>query len=302
MINLYLQMARHQFQVEPRFHRRRLDELLFDRFRSLSKAYLRAVVKDGGCEVNGFEANSGELVKAGDFVEIEIDESRETGMIPEEIPLDVLYEDSELLVVNKPAGLLVHPTNYERNGTMLNAMTFYLNRERPESSEFIRPHLIHRLDRETSGVLIAAKGQRSSRILCSHFKRGHFRKEYIAAVEGFVADEEGEIDLPVGRNAELKKWEVQKDGKPSVTRYKVLKRGDNATLLELEAVTGRTNQLRIHLAAIGHPIIGDDMYGGREFCRMCLHASRTEFWHPNGSRRLSIDCRPDFVEDNDPLN
>ncbi|QQS41563.1 MAG: RluA family pseudouridine synthase [Acidobacteriota bacterium] len=295
-------MARHQFQVDSRFHRRRLDELLFDRFRSLSKAYLRAVVKEGGCDVNGFEANSGEIVKKGDFVEIEIDESRETGMVPEEIPLDVLYEDSELLVVNKPAGLLVHPTNYERNGTMLNAMTFYLNRERPEVSVFIRPHLIHRLDRETSGVLIAAKDQRSSRILSSHFKRGHFRKEYIAAVEGSVDDEEGEIDLPVGRNAELKKWEVQKEGKPSVTRYKVLKRGENSTLLELVAVTGRTNQIRIHLAAIGHPIIGDELYGGREFRRMCLHASRTEFWHPNGSRRLSIDCRPDFIDDNDLLN
>lgn len=297
MINLYLQMARHQFQVDSRFHRRRLDELLFDRYRSLSKAYLRAVVKDGGCEVNGFEANSGEVVKEGDFVEIEIDESRQAGMVPEEMPLDVLYEDTELLIVDKPAGLLVHPTNYERNGTMLNAMTFYLNRERPASSEFVRPHLIHRLDRETSGVLIAAKDQRSSRILCSHFKRGHFKKEYVAAVEGVLAEDEGEIDLPVGRNAELRKWEVQEEGKPSVTRFAVLKRGETATLVKLEAVTGRTNQLRIHLAAIGHAIIGDEMYGGREFRRMCLHASSTEFWHPNGSRRLTIESRPDFLDD-----
>lgn len=302
MINLYLQMARHQFQVDRRFHRRRLDDLLFDRFRSLSKAYLRSVVKEGGCEVNGFEVNAGEIVREGDFVEIEIDESRETGMVPEEMPLEVLFEDAELLVVNKPAGILVHPTNYEKKGTMLNTMTFHLNRELPEASEFVRPHLIHRLDRETSGVLIAAKNQRSSRILCSHFKRGHLKKEYIAAVEGPVPDDVGEIDLPVGRNAELKKWEVQKEGKPSVTRYKVLKRGENATLLELEAVTGRTNQIRIHLAAIGHPIIGDDLYGGREFRRMCLHASRTGFWHPNGSRRLVIECRPDFIDDNDLLD
>ncbi|HUF03950.1 MAG TPA: RluA family pseudouridine synthase [Aridibacter sp.] len=294
-------MARHQFQVESRFHRRRLDELLFDRFRSLSKAYLRGVVKEGGCEVNGFEANAGEIVKTGDFVEIEIDESREAGMAAEEMPLDVLYEDAELLVVNKPAALLVHPTNYERNGTILNAMTFHLNRESAEGSEFVRPHLIHRLDRETSGVLIAAKDQRSSRILCSHFKRGHFRKEYIAAVDGLVFEDEGEIDLPVGRNAELKKWEVREDGKPSVTRFEVLKRCEKASLLKLEAVTGRTNQLRIHLASIGQPIVGDEMYGGSEFRRMCLHASRTEFWHPNGSRRLVIESRPDFLDDSDLL-
>lgn len=292
-------MARHQFQVKEAFHRRRLDELLFDRFRSLSKAYLRSVMKDGECEVNGFEANAGQKVKAGDFVEIEIDESREAGMAAEEIPIEVLYEDARLLVVDKPAGILVHPTNYERNGTMLNAMTFHLNKVIPEGSEFVRPHLIHRLDRETSGVLIAAKDQRSSRILCSHFKRGLFEKQYIAAVDGNVADDEGEIALPVGRNAELRKWEVRRDGKPSVTKFRVLDRFSKVTILSLEAVTGRTNQLRIHCAAVGHPIVGDQMYGGSDFRRMCLHASRTEFWHPDGSRRLVMESAPDFIEGGD---
>lgn len=290
-------MARHELQVGSDFHRKRLDELLFGSFTSLSKAYLRSVLKSGGCQVNGLVANGGQMVRERDFVEIEIDESRQTGMVPEEMPLEVLYEDAELLVVNKPAGLLVHPTNYERNGTVLNAMTFHLNREREKGSTFIRPHLIHRLDRDTSGVLIAAKDQRSSRILCSHFKRGHFRKEYIAAVDGVVEEARGEIDLPVGRNAELKRWEVQSEGKPSVTRFKILERGENVTLLRLEAVTGRTNQLRIHLASVGHPIVGDEMYGGSEYRRMCLHSSRTEFWHPNGSRRMSLECRPDFLDD-----
>lgn len=281
----------------PEFHRRRLDELLFDRFRSLSKSYIRTVVKEGGCQVNGFAANTGQKVRKNDFVEIEVDEKRESGMRPEDIPLDILFEDRFLLVVDKPGGMLVHPTHYERNGTILNAMTFYLNRDRSDTDEFIRPHLVHRLDRETSGVLIAAKDQDSSRKLCSHFRRGHFRKEYTAAVEGVPETGSGEISLPIGRNPELKKWEVRADGKQSETRFRVIRKGSSSSILSLNAVTGRTNQLRIHLAAIGHPIIGDRTNGGPEFRRMCLHASRTVFWHPNGSKRLEIESRPDFIED-----
>ncbi len=292
-------MARHAFTVGQRFHRRRLDELLFDRFRSLSKAYIRSVVKDGGCELNGYGANSGEVVREGDYVEIEVDETRESGMKPEDISLDVLYEDSTLLIVNKPAGMLVHPTNFERNGTMLNAMTFYLNSSQDRDEEFVRPHLIHRLDRETSGVLIAAKDQRSSRVLCSHFKRGHIEKEYTAIVDGIVAKNEGVIEMPIGRNAEKKIWEVMEEGKPSVTNFKVMRRLRSKTHIKLEAVTGRTNQLRIHCSAIGHPILGDEVNGGSSFRRMCLHASRTEFWHPNGSKRMSIESRPDFLDDED---
>lgn len=299
MINLYYQMARHEFQVGTAFHRRRLDEFLFNEFTSLSKAYLRSVMKEGGCEVNGVAANAGQILRERDFVEIEINESMETGMTPEALPLEVLYEDHLILAIEKPPGVLVHPTNYERNGTILNAMTYYLNRDRSGGQEFVRPHLIHRLDKDTSGVLIAAKDQRSSRILCSHFKRGHFKKSYIAAVEGIVECETGKIELPIGRNSELKKWEVREDGKESLTRYSVIERGKGYTMLELEPVTGRTNQLRIHCSAIGHPVIGDGMHGGRPFRRLCLHASRTEFWHPEGGKRIAVESSAEFASDPD---
>jgi 23S rRNA pseudouridine1911/1915/1917 synthase len=290
-------MARYEFQVKSAFHRRRLDEVLFDRFRLLSKAYLRSVLKSEGCEVNGLIANGGQRVLENDFIEIEVDESRTAGMKPEEIPLDVLYEDGSVLVIDKPAGILVHPTHFERNGTILNAMTHYLNMDRDESSEFVRPHLIHRLDKETSGVLVAAKDQRSSRTLCSHFKRGHIEKRYTAIVGGVVESDTGEIDLPIDRNAEKKVWQVMEGGKLSVTRFRVIDRSATSTLLELEPVTGRTNQLRIHCAAIGHPILGDDSQGGREFRRLCLHASKTVFWHPEGGKRITVESEADFIED-----
>lgn len=288
-------MARHELQVGKAFHRRRLDEFLFNSFTSLSKAYLRQVLKTGGCELNGEHANGGLLVREDDFIEIEIDERMSTGMVPEEMPIKVLFEDDKLLVIDKPAGFLVHPTHFERNGTMLNAMTFYLNRGREEGDVFVRPHLVHRLDRETSGVLVSAKDQRSSRILCSHFKRGHFEKTYIAVVDGVLKDDEGSIDLPIARSAEQKRWEVTQGGKPSVTRYSVVERKDSSTIVRLEPVTGRTNQLRIHMAAIGHPITGDKTQGGADFPRLCLHCSSMSFWHPDGGERVTVESRPDFL-------
>lgn len=297
MINLYIQMARHEFQVGKTFHRRRLDEFLFNEFRSLSKAYLRSVMKSGGCEVNGAAANAGQVIREQDFIEIEIDESKQSGMTAEELPLSVLYEDRRLLVVDKPAGLLVHPTNFERNGTLLNAMTFYLNREAVDGSEFVRPHLIHRLDRETSGVLIAAKDQKASRILCSHFKRSMFEKEYLAALAGDIAEDEGVIELPIGRNSDLKLWEARDDGKESETRYRVLRRLGHATIVSVEPVTGRTNQIRIHCAAIGHPVLGDALYGGPQYRRLCLHSTRMNFWHPEGGRRVEVISEADFLDD-----
>ena len=279
-------MARFEFQIEETFHRKRLDDFLFNEFRSMSKAYLRRVVKEGNCEVNGYIENSGKVLKSKDFVEVEVDIDQEKGMKAEEIPLAIVYEDSEILIVDKAAGMLVHPTNFERNGTLLNGLTHYLNRNRAPDEEFIRPHLIHRLDRETSGLMLIATNAKASKTLSEHFKRKLFEKKYIALVDGIVEEDEGIIDAPIGRFEELREWNVMEDGKLSESRFRVIERFGNRTLIELEAVTGRTNQLRIHCAHIGHPIAGDTKYGGSEFERMCLHASKLGFWHPRGLGRL----------------
>lgn len=276
-----------EFQIDEKFHRKRLDEFLFNEFRDLSKAYIRRIVKEENCEINGFIANTGIIIKKNDFVEIEVDIKQEKGMKAEQMPLDIVFEDAEIIVINKPVGMLVHPTNYERNGTLLNGLTHYLNRN-SNGNLFIRPHLIHRLDRETSGLILIAKNPNASRILCNHFKRKLFEKKYLALVEGLVEQDTGEINASIGRDELERKWKIQTDAKQSQTLFKVLKRFADKTLLELEPVTGRTNQLRIHCNYIGHTILGDEMHNGRKHSRLCLHSSKLSFWHPNGGKKISF--------------
>ncbi len=285
------------FQVEPHFHRQRLDYFLFDKFHSLSKMYLRNVIKDGKCEVNGFSINSGTILKQNDFVEIEVDLARETAMRPEAVALDIVYEEAEFLIVNKPAEMLVHPTHREKNGTILNALSFYLNEETLQkrtakqenpSSKIIRPGLIHRLDKKTSGLLLIAKTARAHRVLSDHFERKRVEKTYLALVEGVLKKDAGEIVAPIGRFAETKHWNVKADGKYAETRFRVLQRFADTTLLEMKPVTGRTNQLRIHCEFIGHPIIGDKKRGGRDYSRLCLHAYKLAFNHPATNQRLEF--------------
>jgi 23S rRNA pseudouridine1911/1915/1917 synthase len=294
-------------------HKQRIDEFLFDKFHSLSKMYLRGVFKAGNCEINGYKANSGVKLKTNDFVEIEVDLERETAMRPENVALDIVYEEAEFLIVNKPPEMLVHPTHRDKNGTLLNALSHYLNektlRERsadeqnPESripnpkSAIVRPGLIHRLDKKTSGLLLIAKTARAHRLLSDHFERRTVEKKYLALVEGIVEKDVGEIVAPIGRFEETKHWNIKEDGKYAETRFQVRERFADTTLLELQPVTGRTNQLRIHCEHIGHPIVGDEKRGGREFSRLCLHAFKLSFNHPTNHRKLvfEIDIPDGFI-------
>ena len=326
----------------------RLEDFLFDRFPNLSRMYLREIVRDEKCQVNGRFENIGHRLRADDFVEIELDPSRETAMLPEAIPLDIVFEDAHLVVVNKPAGMLVHPTHRDKRGTLLNALSFHLNArtdrrkddfvssvpsaysvvrdvsvrgtteyaERTESTEktkspentegseptnfafqiphsalpkseirnpksqILRPGLVHRLDKQTSGLIVIAKSVAIHRKLARQFQKKLVEKKYLALVEGIVRDDEGTIEGTIGRYADEKRWDLKEDGKHSTSRFRVIDRFDDTTLLELEPVTGRTNQLRIHCASLGHPIVGDVSRGGRVHQRLCLHAFRLAFRHP----------------------
>jgi 23S rRNA pseudouridine1911/1915/1917 synthase len=255
--------------------------------------YLRELVKNAHCEVNGRHENIGYKLRPNDVVEISVDTTRETAMRPENVAVDIIFEDDHLIVVNKPAGTLVHPTHRDKSGTLLNALAYHLNKSRIEGREdpginasFIRAGLIHRLDKQTSGLMVVAKTARTHRILSEHFKRKLVEKRYLALVDGVIGDDSGSIVEPIGRFAEQKLWGVKQDGKHAETRYWVKRRFANTTLVELEPVTGRTNQLRIHLAAIGHPIVGDTARGGTEFHRLCLHAYRLAFRHPSDGKSL----------------
>lgn len=312
---------RFYFEVAPEDFKKRLDVYLQEKFPTLSKIYLREIIRDEKCEVNGAWQSRGYLVKVNDFIEIEL-ARRENNLIePEAIPLEILYEDQDVLVVNKPSGMLVHPTVRIRRGTLLNALAFHLNfnaeeemrsrrdeeteNENDENSPFAihrsplnkafkRAGLVHRLDKETSGVMAIAKNQRSLRLLCSHFQRRLVEKKYYALAEGVFDPDSGTIDAPIGRYEESRHWNIKADGRRAVTNFWVVERFADATLVELEPVTGRTNQLRIHLAHSGHPILGDVKYGGRAYERLCLHAYKLNFHHPQTGERIEFATENPF--------
>ena len=240
------------------------------RLSGLSQMYLWGRVYRGLCSVDGVVVeNWGRKVRAGQLVRIDVDLEAATARRPEEIPLAVLFEDEGMLVVNKAAGMLVHPTMHVKSGTLANALAWYL-----KGGRFWFPH---RLDRETSGVLVVAKTEAALRLITKAWTAGRVRKEYVALVEGVVAEDEMRIDAPIGRDATAKPaWGVRVEGKEASSRLWVRERYSKQTLVGLEPITGRTNQLRIHCAHIGHPIVGDTLYGLGEAARLYLHARRLE--------------------------
>jgi 23S rRNA pseudouridine1911/1915/1917 synthase len=282
----FVVIKRVELKAAAAHNKMRLEDFLLDQFGSLSKMYLRDLVKTAACEVNGRHENIGYKLKPNDFIEIVVDSSRGTAMQREDIPLEIIYEDDEIIVVNKQAGMLVHPSHRENSGTMLNALAFYLNRG---GDTLVRPGLPHRLDKLTSGLIVVAKTARAHRRLSAHFMKKRVEKRYLALVEGIVDQDDGTIRAPIGRFADLKLWGVKDDGKMSESKYLVRERFQESTLLELEPVTGRTNQLRIHCQMIGHPIVGDIQRGGRKFERLCLHAFRLSFPHPGSNEQLTFE-------------
>lgn len=292
--------------VAPAFARKmRLEDYLLVHFPLVSKMYLRDLVKLGRCEVNGRHENIGYRLREHDFIEIIVDATRGTAMRREEIPLDILHEDNDLIVVHKPAGMLMHPSHREQSGTLLNALAYHVNRD---ADTIERPGLPHRLDKQTSGLVIVAKNARAHRMISSQFLKKQVVKRYLALVDGIVGDDSGVIEAPIGRYDELKHWSVKSDGKHATTNYVVRERIDGRsphgskgvldpqvkTLLELEPVTGRTNQLRIHCEHIGHPIVGDRQRGGSEHGRLCLHAFKLVFRHPTTGEMLEFVREVEF--------
>lgn len=284
---------RFELVVPPSAAHRRLEDYLLDEFTTVSKMYLRDLVRGEKCDVNGRNENIGYRLRANDLIEIWIDETRGTAMVAEPMSLDIVFEDNDLLIVNKPAGMLVHPSHREKRGTLLNGLAHHLNQN---AAQHVRPGLIHRLDKETSGLIVIAKNAAAHRSLCRDFLKRRVEKRYSALVDGVVKEDSGTITAPIGRFADLKHWSVKDDGKHAETRFVVRMRGDDTTLLELEPVTGRTNQLRIHCQSIGHPIVGDTRRGGRTAERLYLHAASLAFPHPTTREMMSFTSKPDFPQ------
>ena len=268
-----------RFSVEDVWAGRRLDEFLAAHVLSLSRMHIAGLLARGACKVGGEVAHAGRRLRAGELVEVESEGPVPNSMTPEPLPLEVVYEDGQIIVVVKPSGVLVHPTLGVKRGTLANALAYHLNRL--PDAEFIRPGIVHRLDRDTSGLMVVAKTQGALSRLTQHFQRRLVEKRYVAVVGGLMKQDELTVNAPIGREEGARPpWGIMESGKPAETRLRVAGRGSRRTLVELEPLTGRTNQLRIHCAHLGHAVVGDVLYAGEPHSRLCLHAARLAFRHP----------------------
>jgi 23S rRNA pseudouridine1911/1915/1917 synthase len=265
----------------------RVDRLLAD-VSGLSRSYVQKLITEGHVTVAGLPVKANQTVSPGEVVDLEIPEPRPLELAPEAIPLSVVYEDADLLIVDKPAGLVVHPAPGHSGGTLVNAL-LARDTEYGGIAGVQRPGIVHRLDRDTSGLLMVAKNDRAQASLMDQLKARGVKKTYLALVAGVVVATSGRIEAPIGRDPHHRtRMAVVPAGRPAVTGYRVRERLAGWTLLELDLITGRTHQIRVHLAAIGHPVAGDPLYGtGRSrrgpegLERLFLHSWRIELQSPS---------------------
>lgn len=273
-----------KFGIEAEDKGKRLDRFLTDKMSdSFSRAFVQKIIGRGGVLVNGVPVKSNHKVIPGEAVEMKVSETAEKTVLPEKIKLDIIYEDKDLLVVNKPADMVVHPAPGNYTGTLVNALLYH-SKNLSGVGGMAKAGIVHRIDKGTSGLLVVAKTDEAHRKLARQFKDKTTRRVYIAVAKGVMELDNGIVELPIARSMrDRKKMAVDfASDKTAVTQYKVLERFDNATLLELILGTGRTHQIRVHMAYLGHPIIGDTSYGNRSdsIARPALHAKVIGFMHP----------------------
>ena len=252
----------------------------------ISRSYLQKLLKEKSITVNEKEIKANYKVQEGDVVSVSVPEPEEPDILPEEIPLDILYEDDSLMVVNKPKDMVVHPSAGHLSGTLVNAVLFHCKGNLSGINGIMRPGIVHRIDKDTTGALLICKTDTCHRILAEQLKVHSITRKYRAVVQGNLKDDEGTIEGPVGRHpADRKKMAINyKNGKEAVTHYRVLERFGNATYIECQLETGRTHQIRVHMASIGHPLLGDTTYGSAKnpyhLQGQALHAMVLGFLHP----------------------
>ena len=272
----------------------RLDRFLADRCADLSRSRIKRLIAEGEVSVDGRARNAGFRLRPGQSVVIAVPDPAPTSMLPQRIPLDVVHEDADLLVVDKPAGMPVHPGVGHPDSTLVNAV-LGLNPAIGEVGGVTRPGLVHRLDKDTSGLIIIAKTDRAHASLTGQLRNRTVNKGYLALVVGALSPAEAVIDAPIGRHPhDRKKMAIVEDGRPSTTGYKTLANYRGCTYADVRPRTGRTHQIRVHLASIGHPVVGDALYGREDsrIRRHFLHAARLEFDHPASGERMSFRSPP----------
>jgi len=298
--------ADERVTVEPAAARQRLDRYLATRGTWGSRSQVQRLIAEGYVQLDGQPAKPAAVLRGGETIDVRAAPPTGSGDVqPEPIPLDVLYDDEWLLVINKPAGLVVHPAPGHWRGTLVSALLHRWRGPRP-GLDPSRPGIVHRLDKDTSGVLVIAKDAQTLADLGAQFRNRQVEKQYVACVWGRLHKQRGTIAEPIGRNpVHRKRMAVRPGGRAAVTRFEVIERCATVTFVRLYPQTGRTHQLRVHLAAIGHPIVGDAVYGGGRrrdetvsIARQALHAERLAFRHPRtgASMHFTAPVPQDLVE------
>lgn len=282
-----------EFRVEEADVGTRIDKYISALMEGKSRSYIQGMIEKGGVIVNGSIKKSNYTVKEGDVISVTIPEPEEMNIKPEKIPLEILYEDSDLVVVNKKQGMVVHPASGIYSGTLVNALLEHCT-DLSGINGVLRPGIVHRIDKNTSGILVIAKNDNSHNILAHQLKEHTMTRVYYALVEGIIKKDEGTVDTQIGRHpAEKIKMAVVREGKRAVTHYRVVQRYKAHTLVECVLETGRTHQIRVHMAHIGHPVVGDPVYGHKKqrfkLEGQLLHAKKLGFVHPSTNKYVEFE-------------
>lgn len=283
------------FHVPAQFDGERVDKLVAATVARMSRSAIQKVILEGGVLVNGSPVGKSARIAAEDLVEMRIPAPQLPDMQPEAIPLDIRYEDEWLLVVNKPQGMVVHPAPGHFSGTLVNALLAHCAGGLSGINGVLRPGIVHRIDKDTSGLLIVAKNDQAHKSLAKQIQAHSFQREYRAVVHGVLRERSGVVDAPVGRHPEQRKKMAvtQKNAKPARTHYEVLEQYERFTFVKLRLETGRTHQIRVHMAYLGHPVAGDPVYGPKKpapgLQGQCLHAGMIGFIHPATGAYLEVE-------------
>ncbi len=291
-------------QVDSAYAGERIDKYLAEVMNDYSRSFLQKQLKDGNVSVNEKTAKASLKVAEGDEVRIFIPENKEPDIVPEDIPLDILYEDQQLLVVNKPKGMVVHPSAGHYSHTLVNALMFHCKDQLSGINGVLRPGIVHRIDMDTTGALVVCKTDLAHQSLAEQLKIHSITRKYRAIVHGRLKEDFGTIEETIGRHpTDRKKMAINvKNGKPATTHYKVLERFDQFTYVECELETGRTHQIRVHMSSIGHPLLGDVVYGPKKSAvpnlqGQTLHAMVLGFLHPVSNEYMEFTAPlPEYFE------
>lgn len=281
----------------------RIDKLISELEKDLSRSSIQRMIEEGNILVNGKKVKSSYKVEEDNVITIKKEEPKEVDVLPEDIPLNIIYEDKDIIIINKKKGMVVHPGNGNPNGTLVNAIMSKCKGSLSGIGGKIRPGIVHRIDKDTSGLVIVAKNDKAHINISNQIKNREVEKIYIALVRGVIKENKATINMPIARsNTNRKKMAVNKDGKEAISEFEVIKRYNGYTLVKVKIKTGRTHQIRVHMSEIGYPIVGDTVYsnGKNPFGvkGQMLHSYQLEFKHPTSNKNMKLEASlPDYFEE-----